>query len=205
MTPARGPRRSLVILAKTPRAGRVKTRLARDIGTVAAAWWFRHQLAALVRRLSADPRWRTVMAVSPDGARRGLPRAEATIPQGNGDLGRRIARALAAQPPGPALLVGSDIPGIRPAHVARAFALLGRHEAVIGPSPDGGFWLVGLRRGAEALPRGAFEGVRWSSEHAMADTLASLAPLRVGIADRLADVDSAADLVALSPARRSGA
>ena len=49
-------RRSLIIMVKQPRPGRVKTRLARDIGRVEAAWWYRHQMTRLLRNLR-DPRW----------------------------------------------------------------------------------------------------------------------------------------------------
>jgi hypothetical protein len=59
-------RPALAIMLKIPRPGRVKTRLARDIGTVPAAWWMRHQTARVIRRLARDPRWRLVLAVTPD-------------------------------------------------------------------------------------------------------------------------------------------
>lgn len=194
-------RRTLVIFLKEPRPGRVKTRLARGIGTIGAAWWFRHQAARLIRRLGRDPRWRTVLAVTPD--REGLasriwPADLPRWPQGPGNLGARMARAFAAMPPGPVLIVGADIPALRAAHVAEGFRLLGRHEAVLGPSEDGGYWMVGLRRGARATPAGLFHGVRWSTRHALADTVRSLAPLDVGFAPTLADVDEAADLEAYS-------
>lgn len=194
-------RPTLVIFVKEPLPGRVKTRLAREIGAVEATWWFRRQSAALVRRLSADRRWRTVLAVSPDAAGlasrtwpAGLPRA----PQGGGDLGRRMLRFLRREPgtgvpPGPVAVVGADLPALRPAHVARAFRLLGRHGAVLGPATDGGYWLIGVSATAR-LPRHALEGVRWSGPHALADTADRLSALRVGLADKLADVDTAADL-----------
>lgn len=194
-------RRTLVIFLKEPRAGRVKTRLARGIGTIGAAWWFRHQAARLIRRLGRDPRWRTVLAVTPDReglASRVWPADLPRWPQGPGNLGARMARAFAAMPPGPVLIVGADIPALRAAHVAEGFRLLGRHEAVLGPSEDGGYWMVGLRRGARATPAGLFHGVRWSTRHALADTVRSLAPLDVGFAPTLADVDEAADLEAYS-------
>lgn len=189
--------RTLVIFLKEPRPGRVKTRLARGLGTVPATWWFRHQAARLIRRLGHDRRWRTVLAVTPD--REGLasriwPAGPARWPQGRGDLGARMARAFAAMPPGPVIIVGADIPGLQAAHVADGFRLLGRHEAVLGPSKDGGYWMVGLRRGGRAAPARLFHGVRWSSAHALEDTLRSLSPLDVGFAAVLADVDEAADL-----------
>lgn len=190
-------RLSLVIFVKEPRPGRVKTRLAAGIGTVAAAWWFRHQSARLIRALAGDRRWLTVLAVSPDRegmASRVWPAGLARRPQGPGDLGARMARALRAMPPGPVLIVGADIPALRPAHVAEGFRLLGRHEAVLGPARDGGYWMIGLRRGGRASPAGLLGGVRWSTPHALADTVASLAPLDVGLGPVLADVDDAADL-----------
>ena len=60
-------RRYLIVMVKEPRPGRVKSRLGRDIGMVAAAWWFRHQVARLLRDVE-DPRWQVVLAVSPDHA-----------------------------------------------------------------------------------------------------------------------------------------
>ncbi|RFP90355.1 glycosyltransferase [Rhodobacteraceae bacterium 63075] len=182
-------------MVKEPRAGRVKTRLARDIGTVQAAWWFRHQVAGLLRRLD-DPRWQIWLSVAPDRATRSpawpphLPR----IPQGRGDLGQRMKGALDALPPGRACLIGGDIPGVSKAHIARGFAALGRCDAVFGPAEDGGFWLTGFRR-TRPLPRGLFEGVRWSSEDALEDSLASLSGRSYTLSDSLCDVDCAADMV----------
>jgi hypothetical protein len=190
-------RPSLVIFVKEPRPGRVKTRLARDLGAVGAAWWFRHQSARLIRRLAADPRWRTVLAVTPDReglASRVWPAGIARRPQGPGDLGARMARALAEMPPRPAIVIGADIPAVTPGHVAEGFRLLGRHDAVLGPATDGGYWMIGLKRGGQAATAGLLGNVRWSSPHALADTVAGLAPLDIGYAATLGDVDTADDL-----------
>jgi hypothetical protein len=65
--------------------------------------------------------------------------------QGAGDLGIRMCRALETCPPGPAVLVGADIPALDARHVAAAFRLLGSHVLVFGPAADGGFWLVADR------------------------------------------------------------
>lgn len=197
----------LVVMVKDPRPGRVKTRLARDIGTVAATWWMRHQLRRLLRNLR-DPRWDLVLAVAPDTAITSptwpcdLPR----MTQGPGNLGDRMGRILrdrhagAGAPRRPTCIIGADIPGITRAHVARAFRALGDHDAVVGPAPDGGYWLIGLR-GLAAPPPTLFAAVRWSTPHALADTLATLPGLRVARIDTLRDVDSAADLqVAAHPA-----
>ena len=186
----------LVIFVKEPHPGRVKTRLGADIGLVPAAWWFRHQTRHLIRTMSRDPRWQTVIAVAPD--RMGLesriwPRHLPRHPQGSGNLGQRMARALRMMPPGPALVIGTDIPGITPAHIARAFDALGAHDAVFGPAPDGGYWLIGLKR-TRAIPPTLFDGVRWSSEHALADSRATLRDHTIAEVAILRDVDTAADL-----------
>jgi len=182
-------------MLKEPRPGRVKTRLGREIGMVPAAWWFRHQTARLLRRLE-DPRWQLILAVTPDGAAltsRVWPAHLPRMAQGRGDRGQRMGRLLRGLPPGPVCIVGSDIPALDAPHVARAFAALGDHEAVFGPAPDGGFWLVGMKRVAPP-PATLFCGVRWSSPHALADSMASLRGWRIALAEMLRDVDGAADL-----------
>ncbi|GLQ35708.1 hypothetical protein GCM10007939_19910 [Amylibacter marinus] len=193
-------RPQLYIMVKQPRAGRVKTRLGRDIGMAASAWWFRHSVARHIRALSADPRWETVLAVSPDVegmASRVWPRNLRRWPQGGGDLGARMGRILHRAPKGPVIIIGADIPDITPALIHKAFKSLNNHDAVIGPAPDGGYWLVGHRRAGRCVPRDLFKGVRWSSETARADTIASLSGQSVALIDTLRDVDTLADLRAL--------
>ncbi|MBT5416008.1 MAG: glycosyltransferase [Rhodospirillaceae bacterium] len=188
-----GPSRNLIIFAKAPRYGAVKRRLAAGIGDAAALRFYRETMGDLIRRVGRDPRWRTTLWVTPDGlAGRGRfwPWHMARCPQGQGDLGVRMLRALDGSGPGPALLVGSDIPGVEAAHLAEAFALLARNDVVFGPAEDGGFWLVGLRRPGRHV--GLFRGVRWSTEHALADSLGNVpSHMRVGFAARLADIDDA--------------
>lgn len=166
---------------------------------MAAAWWFRHQALALARRMARDPRWQTVLAASPDAeglASRVWPANVPRIAQGTGDLGARMGRVLAADRTRAVLIVGADIPGITPARVQQAFALLGRHDLVLGPAEDGGYWAIGRRAGL-ALPRDILGEVRWSGPHALTDTERRLRRYRVGRADTLADVDTAADFSAL--------
>jgi len=184
-------RRHLVLFVRAPRWGVGKRRLARDIGDAAALRFERAMLGLLLRRLARDRRWRLRLAVTPDHARwraRLWPRGIPVAAQGTGDLGTRMRRALAMCPPGPAVLVGSDIPALAAHHIAAAFRLLGRHDLVFGPAADGGFWLVGARRSPHLPP--LFGPVRWSGPHALADVLNNL-PRRVsvGVAARLEDVD----------------
>jgi uncharacterized protein len=180
---------TLIIFARRPVLGTVKRRLGRDIGPVAATAFYRQCLARVVRRLASDSRWQTVLAITPDRTLRwnGWPSGPRRMPQGSGDLGTRMAHALAAPSPGPVILIGSDIPGVEPRHIAQAARLLGRHDAVFGPAADGGYWLVGLRRRPRFID--PFGDVRWSSPHALTDTLANLKGARVAMLDVLEDVD----------------
>ncbi|HEV7997646.1 MAG TPA: DUF2064 domain-containing protein [Stellaceae bacterium] len=183
----------LVLFVRAPQLGRGKRRLASEIGDLDAVRFERLMIALLLRRLGGDRRWTLRIAITPDRARRHARHWRAGVAvfgQGAGDLGQRMRRALAACPPGPAALVGTDIPGLAGRHVAAAFRLLGAHDLVFGPAADGGFWLVGARRRQQ--PRGLLERVRWSSPNALADTLGGL-PRRtqVGFAETLEDVDDA--------------
>ena len=195
MPTSRPSRPALVVMVKAPRPGRVKTRLAADIGVIAATSWYRHQTRRLLRNLR-DPRWRVILAVARDKDPLHAAHWPADLPrirQGRGDLGQRMARILRAGLGQPALIIGSDIPGIGRAEIADTFTRLQGHDAVIGPSEDGGYWGIGLRC-PHRLPPHAFSGVRWSTCHAMNDTLRTLAPLRCARGLTLRDIDRAEDL-----------
>ena len=181
------------VFARAPVLGTVKTRLAADIGAVQALAFYRRITHALIRRIGRDRRWRTVLALTPHPALRAhqqWPSCQARIGQRAGDLGRRMARVLDAEPRVPALVIGSDVPDIAAFHVARAFAALGKADLVFGPAFDGGYWLVGRRPGL-ALG-GLFAGVRWSSPHALTDTLANVpAHRKAALLAPLEDIDDA--------------
>ena len=181
---------TVFIFTRAPRLGRGKRRLAREIGDRAA---LRFQLTVL-RRLAwalwRDRRFRTVLAVD-GGYIAGMPPV-ARVGQGRGDLGARMKRVLGRARR--AVLLGSDIPDAGADDVAAALRALGRADAVFGPASDGGYWLVGFGPRRVARP---FAGVRWSSEHALADTLVHFAGKRVAFVRTLDDVDTAADLAAI--------
>ena len=188
-------RKTLVVMVKEPHPGRVKTRLGRDLGMVGAAWWFRHQTRSLLRRLR-DPRWDLVLAVAPDAeglASRVWPAELPRWAQGRGDLGDRMARLLRGLPIGPVCIIGADIPGITRARIKEAFDALGRSEAVFGPAPDGGYWLIGMKRVKPPAPD-ILQNVRWSSEHALSDSARSLGDVSFAYVATLQDVDTMEDL-----------
>ncbi len=181
-----------VVFARAPRLGAVKRRLARDIGDRAALRFHASTATALLRGLARDRRFATLLALTPDGARWRVP--VPTVGQGRGDLGVRMHRACARVPHGQIVIVGSDIPGVGAEDVAAAFRALGAADAVFGPALDGGYWLVGMGPRRPARP---FTGVRWSSEHALADTLANFRGRRVAFLCTMRDVDTADDLWAV--------
>lgn len=187
-------RPQLVLMVKAPEAGRVKTRLARGIGLARALRFYRSATSALSRRISSDGRWQTWLAVAPERALhhpiwpRNVPRRG----QGSGDLGQRMQKVFDELPPGPVIIIGSDIPSVTPAHIARAFRKLGRADLVFGPATDGGYWLVGAKRHPN-IPD-VFRDVRWSHQQTLADTIANAGGLRVELADTLDDVDEPGDL-----------
>jgi uncharacterized protein len=182
-------------MAKRPVAGAVKRRLARDIGSTAATRLYRTALAHTLLRLSSDPRWRTYLAVSPDAALAEAcwpsPTSIPRIAQGHGDLGARMQALFDRLPPGPIVVIGSDIPAVRPSHIAQAFKLLGRADVVFGPAKDGGYWLVGKKKSPRRLA--PFRGVPWSTERALAATVANLRGQSIAFASTLADVDTGED------------
>ncbi|HEY9080267.1 TIGR04282 family arsenosugar biosynthesis glycosyltransferase [Magnetovibrio sp.] len=187
--------RHLVLMAKAPRIGRVKSRLAKDIGQV-GAWAFQRRTLFDVARKLKDDRWRCWLSVTPDRSRfepRMWPKGWTLISQGDGDLGDRMLRPWLDLPPGPVVIVGSDIPDITATHIAAAFEALGENDLVFGPATDGGYWLVGAKR--RPCPINPFAGVRWSSEHALNDTIANVpVGAKIGFIETLSDVDDEADL-----------
>lgn len=191
--PDRGARRHVVIFARYPKLGGGKRRLAAGLGAVGAVRFQRTVLRHLLARISLDRRWTTWIAATPDGSGP-WPGHVGVVAQGRGDLGQRLERVTQKIPPGPLLIIGTDIPGIGAPQLATAFEALGGHDSVFGPASDGGFWLVGLSaRGRRLRP---FDHVRWSSEHALADTRRVFAPGRVALTATLDDVDDVATLTA---------
>lgn len=197
-----GYRCRLVVMVKRPTAGRVKTRLAKGLGSGRATAIYRQMTAALLRAVARDGRWETWLAVTPDSAL-AAPVWPADLPricQGGGDLGARMHSVLERMPAGPVVIVGTDVPAVRRRHIASAFRELRHNEAVFGPAGDGGYWLVGLAR-RHVVP-GLFADVRWSGPHALGDTLRSLRGHRVAFLETLDDIDTPEDWRARQSPRR---
>lgn len=181
-------------MAKTPVMGLVKTRLGRQIGAAQATRLYRATAAAVLGRLTRDLRFQTVLALAPDAgvATRGFDGRIARVAQGGGDLGDKMLRSAGRAALGPVLIIGTDIPAITADMMMRAFKALGRHEVVVGPADDGGFWMIGFRRRPHLLR--CFRGVRWSHTETLKDVLANLKGRPVARIETLSDLDSAEDV-----------
>jgi len=191
----RSPDAQLVVMAKYPARGRVKTRLAATIGSARACALYRAFVLDLADRLAQLP-YDVVWAYWPPRAPFGrlLPGARSR-PQRGADLGARMANAIVAalRGGGPALVIGADAPHVSAASLARAAAALrGGADLVLGPAEDGGYYLIGVRAPVPAL----FRGIAWGTRTVLAVTRARAR--RLGLRTRLLpptfDVDEAMDL-----------
>ncbi|MFQ5509410.1 MAG: TIGR04282 family arsenosugar biosynthesis glycosyltransferase [Leptospirillia bacterium] len=201
---------ALVVFAKTPEPGQVKSRLAGRLGEKGAADLYRAFVHDMLARITADGPFDVTVAASPDTSNPFFAelRSEygvALEPQGDGDLGARMANALyraLSKGDGPALLIGTDLPTLPASHINAAEDMLKTHTVVLGPATDGGYYLVGLSQAAlsrwDTLSDTLFNGIPWSTPRVLSLTLqrvAGLTPaLDVALAPAWYDVDEPDDL-----------
>jgi rSAM/selenodomain-associated transferase 1 len=183
----------LLVIAKEPRPGLVKTRLTPVYTPVQAALLATAALEDTLRAVAAAPARRRVLALA---GRPGpwLPGGVEVIPQRGYGLGERLAAAFEDAYRGrPLVLIGMDTPQVTPELLAVAGTALESKSAVFGPAADGGFWLLGLRRPVEGL----FEGVPMSRPETGERQLDRLraSGLEIGMMPELVDVDTPADAV----------
>jgi hypothetical protein len=191
----------LIVFGRYPRPGKTKTRLIPALGPAGAAELQRRlteRTVAVAKR--SLRRTGARLAVHHDGGsrkqmQRWLGRRDIDyVPQASGDLGGRMFQSLRSafdQGARRVVLVGTDIPRLGPAHLEAAFDRLGRHDLVIGPSEDGGYWLIGMSR-----LENIFEGIAWSTATVLETTLnrARSRGMTPRLLDPLSDLDNTDDL-----------
>jgi rSAM/selenodomain-associated transferase 1 len=197
-------RPACILMVKAPRAGVVKTRLTPPLSAAEAAALaacFARDTLACVRRVVPE----VIVAYAPADGRARLEELFASdgllwLEQRGEGLGARIESAAAhaaAQGHGPVVLVGADSPTLPASFVERAVGSLaaGESDVALGPTEDGGYYLVGLRRPAGGL----FRDVAWSTPLVYRQTAdnAARAGLRTLELPRWYDVDTPADLLRL--------
>lgn len=201
---------ALVIFAKAPVAGQVKTRMMAALGDEGAARLAEQLLLHAVQQ-AAQVHWDALaLCVSPDTTHPAFALAQALAKttvhghlalseQGDGDLGQRMHRALVRglSQHAAVLLMGTDAPSLNAAVLQHAALALQTHDAVFVPAHDGGYALVGLRRPVPGL----FEGMVWSTASVMAETRmrAHQAGLRWCELAPVHDMDEPTDLHHLPP------
>ncbi|MFF0729004.1 DUF2064 domain-containing protein [Streptomyces sp. NPDC004134] len=193
---------TVLVIAKEPRPGRVKTRLTPAYTPAEAARLAEAALADTLAVVRDLPARRRVLVL--DGAPGDwLPPGFTVVPQAAGGLDERLAAAFGACT-GPALLVGMDTPQLTAALLAPALAddAWSTCDAYLGPAPDGGFWALGLARPDPELLR----GVPMSTPHTGAAQHRRLveAGLRVRELPPLRDVDTPADVPRVAEAAARG-
>ncbi|MER6734153.1 TIGR04282 family arsenosugar biosynthesis glycosyltransferase [Streptomyces puniciscabiei] len=192
---------TLLVIAKQPLPGRVKTRLTPPFTPQQAAQLAEAALADTLHTVAAAPATRRVLVL--DGAPGDwLPAGFEVLPQCAGGLDERLANAF-AHCSGPALLIGMDTPQVTPELLTVDFADC---DAYLGPAEDGGFWALGLAEPDPALLRGV--PMSTPTTGAAQRERLETAGLRVRELPRLRDVDTAADaraVAALAPHGRFAA
>jgi uncharacterized protein len=196
------PQPRLILMLKYPRAGAVKTRLAPAMGEERACELYRalvrHTLNA-VERLRFDEHVfmevRIAGAPSDAAVREWLGEELHFIPQGDGELGERMDRAVHnafAEGAPSVIVIGADCPELTAEHLRDGLRALESHDVVLGPAADGGYYLIGMRRFLPEL----FRGIQWGGEQVFEQTLAAGRELGVAfqVLDTLDDVDRPEDL-----------
>ena len=166
---------TLCLMLKAPRAGEVKTRLAREIGAERAAEIYRRLVEWQLASIPAH--WRVEIHFTPAGARDemrswlGAPGNAQFFPQSDGDLGTRLKAAIGGaftRTAGFVICIGGDCPALDRTKLCAAAGALAAHEAVAMPALDGGYVLIGLAAPNLFL----FDGIAWSTPQVLAQTRA---------------------------------
>ena len=198
--PRTGAAGTLLVFAREPVPGQVKTRLIPALGAEGAARLYRALLELALQAVAAVPRVHRELwcaGAPPTGggcADMALRLGIEFQHQPDGDLGVRMAAALArALTRGDrAVLIGSDCPEYHGDYLSAALDALTDHDAVLGPAADGGYVLIGLRRYAPEL----FTNIPWGTDVVLTDTRAALRHLGWAWAElpTLTDLDQPEDL-----------
>ena len=199
----------IIVFAKAPVAGSVKTRLIPALGAEGAADLARRMLDHTLRQAQASGAQAVELCMSPGSKDLAwqsvtLPQSVEKSDQGQGDLGSRMNRAIErafAQTPGPVLVIGTDCPALSAEHLAWAARQLDQHDAVLLPASDGGYVLIGLR----APCPGLFSDMAWSTSTVASETLRRMASLglRVWRGPVFHDIDEPSDLIHLDTALKT--
>lgn len=192
-------RSAIIIFAKQPSAGKVKTRLAKSTGDKFAVTLYRLVTEQLMNELRKFSEFKKYLFYTPDSdantMRHWLGNEFIYIEQNGMDLGLRMQSAfelVLSEANDRVIIVGTDIPDLNSNVIVNAFSKLELHDVVIGPSADGGYYLLGMKKGIPEI----FENIDWSTEKVFKSTIEKLDKLNHSyfILDELNDIDTEDDL-----------
>jgi len=188
----------LGVFLKYPEPGKVKTRLAQDVGPHQAAALYAKMLRHVLEQISHVP-FHTVLFCDPqtdEATYRDYFLKESPVleMQRGEDLGERLANAFESllKHHSNAIIIGTDCLDITPVLLSQAAEKLDHEDLVLGPALDGGYYLVGLTRSRPEL----FQAIAWSTKNVLSQTLSKAKALRVHLMPRLGDIDTLEDLKA---------
>ncbi|MCH8029638.1 MAG: TIGR04282 family arsenosugar biosynthesis glycosyltransferase [Candidatus Dadabacteria bacterium] len=196
---------ALIVFLKYPVPGRVKTRLADEIGTEKAAAIYKKMAEEVVTNTTGRGKYTSLIFYDPPEAEHHIKRwlsyaHNRYLPQTGADLGERMKNAFEktfALGFKNNIIIGTDCPGITTGLLGSAFESLSAHDAVIGPANDGGYYLLGLRRAQPEL----LTGLDWSTNRVFEQTVEKMrkSGLTWHELETLPDIDTHEDLLKLRP------
>jgi rSAM/selenodomain-associated transferase 1 len=208
----------LLVFTKYPEEGKVKTRLAPHLGMRSACAFHKQMVMHLMKKLDEAPgrSFSVRMVFSPPERetemKNWLGAGRTYMPQRGPDLGARMENAfldvflflfLFDGSCKKAVIVGCDVPDLSAELIAEAFDRLEDYGAVLGPSMDGGYYLIGFKR-EEFAPQ-VFKDIQWGGGEVFSETLKKMPPgCRVHLLPKLRDVDTAEDLMAFYERKTAG-
>lgn len=188
----------LIIFVKYPEPGKVKTRIARELGDERAAKIYSHMAGTIIKEVSSSDCYRSVIFFDPPEREKeikGWIGSGSFIPQRGNTLGERISNAFGAvfsRGADKAVIIGTDCPDVSQETVEDAFGSLAEKDAVLGPAEDGGYYLLGLRSHAPEI----FRDIDWSTDRVLDQSIKRINERRLSLKllETLTDIDTVNDL-----------
>jgi uncharacterized protein len=198
----------LLVFAKLPEPGKVKTRLAEDLGDVRAAEIYSYIARDIISRVSKSSTYETVIYYDPPDKKNDVAiwlkdcaqtDSERLIPQEGSSLGERILGAfesIFSSGAMSAVIIGTDCTDVTAKMIEETFGELSEYDAVLGPAEDGGYYLLGLN----CLRPELFQDIDWSTDIVLEQTLSRLNKLGLNykLRETLRDIDNLNDLNSVS-------
>jgi len=179
----------LAIFAKVPQLGKVKTRLAKDIGDSEALRVYTGFLEKLISEHS-NQEYKLIVYFASDEKEMDKYYSSIKVQKGK-DLGERLFNCFETELSDfdKVIVIGSDHPTISSSDILEAFSVLDSNDVVIGPAEDGGYYLIGMKQFHDL-----FEGIAWSTSEVLKQTLEKCKDLNAGLLEKKFDIDTSEDL-----------